>query len=163
MIGWLQFFRNALDFLFNADKMAWRTFDRPQLQMLKLPDPPPPDPAPCPPSPMLRDENLQLEVYIYGNYPVQGDGKLLGYPLYFRARWDAWEFTVSLNPDVIVDALLGRGSDVPGFFREGEYDGYYLTGRYPQAGDMPLDTAKEILLDCARRFTDALSQRRAED
>lgn len=63
----------------------------------------------------------------------------------------------SLNPEVIVDCLLGC-EDVPGFFRDGENEGFYLTGRYPQAGDMPLYTAKEILRECARRFTDALSQ-----
>ena len=157
MMGWLEFVRDVFSSLLNAGK--WRTFDRPQ--PLKLPDPPPPDPLPSAVSPTLRDESLQLEVNIYGNYPVQGDGKLLGYPLYFRARWDAWEFTVSLNPEVIVDCLLGC-EDVPGFFRDGENEGFYLTGRYPQAGDMPLGTAKEILRECARRFTDALSQSRIQ-
>ena len=35
---------------------------------------------------------------LYGNCPVQGDGRIDGVPFYFRARGDRWSLSIGADP-----------------------------------------------------------------
>lgn len=101
----------------------------------------------------VRNEVLQLECTIYGRGPVQADGRLLGHPLYFRARHSGWSFTLCVNADVDPSALMGGGT--PGFFDDGEFRGYVLFGDYGanhDASHMPYAEAERIIRACAEKF-----------
>jgi hypothetical protein len=98
-------------------------------------------------------EALGLECHIYGQAPVQADGRLAGHPLYFRARHDFWTFTLCTNADVDPSCL--RPGDETGFFRDGEFEGFELTGDYGsphEASFMPYAEAERLIRECASRY-----------
>lgn len=101
----------------------------------------------------VQDATLQLDCTIYGRGPVQADGRLIGHPLYFRARHSGWSFTLCVNADVDPSALMeGRTS---GFFDDGEFRGYVLFGDYGTDHDasyMPYAEAERIIRACAEQF-----------
>jgi hypothetical protein len=101
----------------------------------------------------VRDAALGLDCRIYGHAPVQADGRLCGHPLYFRARWRGWSFTLCTNADIDAAALV-EGSE-PGFFRNGELEGFALWGHYgsdTEASYMPYTVAERLIRECAARF-----------
>ena len=101
----------------------------------------------------VRDAALSLECHIYGHAPVQADGRLSGYPFYFRARHCGWSFTLCTNADIEPSALVE--GDEPGFFHNGEYEGFALWGDYgseTEASYMPYAVAERLIRECAGRF-----------
>lgn len=101
----------------------------------------------------VLDATLQLDCTIYGRGPVQADGRLIGHPLYFRARHAGWSFTLCVNADVDPSALMEGGA--PGFFDDGEFRGYVLFGDYGTDHDasyMPYAEAERIIRACAEQF-----------
>jgi hypothetical protein len=109
----------------------------------------------------VHDEALGLECVICGHAPVQADGRLLGHPLYFRARWFSWTFTLCTNADIDASALV-EGNE-PGFFEDGGLQGYALWGDYgnsTEASYMPYEVAERLIRECCARFI--AGSRRAE-
>jgi hypothetical protein len=113
----------------------------------------------------VRNDALALACHLYGWCPVQGEGTIGDYPLYFRARGDSWSFTVVLvanaNPDDLASWMRPAAD---GFFDYAGRPGYELTGRYGSefdAGYMPYDVAEKLIVACAKRFTKALAARNA--
>lgn len=101
----------------------------------------------------VQDATLQLDCTIYGRGPVQADGRLIGHPLYFRARHSGWSFTLCVNADVDPSALM-EGS-TSGFFDDGEFRGYVLFGDYGtdhEASHMPYAEAERVIRACAEQF-----------
>ena len=101
----------------------------------------------------IRDTAVGLECHIYGHAPVQADGRLVGHPLYFRARHDGWSFTLSLDPEAD-PAGMGPGEQ-PGFFRAGEFRGYAQWGDYGtgfQASYMPYEVAERLIRQCSEQY-----------
>ena len=47
----------------------------------------------------MTGPNASLEIEtIYGNCPVQAEGRIAGRPFYFRARCEGWSFSVGEEP-----------------------------------------------------------------
>lgn len=76
--------------------------------------------------------------------PVQAEGSIASHPFYFRARWDRWSFAVSLSPSV---DPVDVSSASQGFFRESKYG-----SGDSDAGYMPLEEARAVVLRCAREY-----------
>lgn len=101
----------------------------------------------------IHDTALDLECKIYGHAPVQADGKLKGHPLYFRARWATWSFTLCVNAEIDPSCLSVW--DEQGFFSEGEYEGYRLWGNYGstrEASFMPYEAVENLIRECSFKF-----------
>jgi hypothetical protein len=101
----------------------------------------------------VRDEAIGLECRIYGHAPVQADGRLLGHPFYFRARWSGWSFTLCNNADIDPAALME--GDKPGMFSNGEFRGFALWGEYgtsTEASYMPYVIAERLIRECASEY-----------
>ena len=87
--------------------------------------------------------------HIFGNCPVQAEGKIGANPFYFRARHDEWEFHVGLPGneyvgEVVDGKYLSRWEEI--FCRSAAY------GTGFDASWMAKRTAKEIILDCVEEF-----------
>ena len=57
---------------------------------------------------------------------------------------------------------MGPPEDKPGFFRDLQQEGYYLSeyfGEGTDAGQMPLEVADRIIRDCTGKFLEAMRQR----
>lgn len=113
------------------------------------------DPPRC-----FEDKELGLTCDLAGQIPVQGEGEIQGYPLYFRAKWDCWTFRVALNGDINIATIIDPQDEQHGFFTDGEWQGYYLDGDYGEASYMRYDTAEALIRYCAKKFVHDLSQRR---
>jgi hypothetical protein len=96
-----------------------------------------------------------LTCRIYGQAPVQADGKVNRHPLYFRARHSTWQFTVCISHNVDASAIWPV-EDKPGFFIDDDgYRGYYISGDYGQENEasfMRYDKVEEIIRACVARF-----------
>lgn len=103
----------------------------------------------------LRDEGLALIGDIAGQAPVQADGRVRGHPFYFRAKWEHWTFTACVSADIDA-SCINPPADEDGFFRDGDYRGFYLSGEYPEASFMRYDDAEAIIRQCGRRLLQAL-------
>jgi len=79
---------------------------------------------------------------VYGNYPVQAFGTVLGRQLYFRGRHAGWS----------VDAADRAGSLPSDGYRDS--DGFYREGDCPNAGWMPLQEAVKIIARCLREYVE---------
>jgi hypothetical protein len=99
----------------------------------------------------LSDSNTGLECTLYGQAPVQAEGLIIGHPFYFRAKWSYWTFTVCVNSDAD-PACMEPKEDEPGFFEDGENQGYYLSGEFNNASFMRYDDAERIIRDCVQQF-----------
>jgi hypothetical protein len=112
------------------------------------------------PQSTIRDDALGFECEIYGQHPVQAEGRIQGNPFYFRAKWDFWTFTVCTNSDdQEVPSCINPPQDKPGCFEDGEHRGYYLNeyfGSDTAASYMELDIAEAIIRDCVGQFVEAL-------
>ncbi len=112
-----------------------------------------------PPTGKIHDEALGFDCVIYGRHPVQAEGRVRGHPFYFRAKWDFWTFTVcknNENPEV--PSCINPPKDEPGFFQDGEYQGFYLSGDYgadKDASNMKVDIAGKIIRNCVKKFVEA--------
>lgn len=101
----------------------------------------------------VQDEDLGLECHIWGHAPVQADGRLAGKPLYFRARWSGWCFTLCINANIDPAALV-EGTE-PGFFTSGEFRGWAQWGDYGtdrEASYMPYAVAEQLIRECSARY-----------
>jgi len=110
----------------------------------------------------FEDEALGLSGELYGNCPVQGDAKLRGHHLYFRARGSAWTCAIYLDRthpapenfagsepfehDVFFDV-----DGVTGFVHCGEYGDEF------DAGWMPYEEAERFIRTCAAAFVRRMS------
>ena len=103
----------------------------------------------------LSDNDTGLECTLYGQAPVQADGQILGHAFYFRSKHSQWTFTACANSHGD-PACIFPEVDEPGFFEDGEYQGYYLSGEFNNASFMRYDEAERIIRDCAEQFTQAL-------
>lgn len=115
---------------------------------------------PSEPERYIDDQDLGLSCHIYGQAPVQADGRVGGVPFYFRSRHAAWTFMVCVSHD-IDPSCIDPSKDMPGFFQQDEYRGYYLSGDYgqePEASFMPYDEAERIIFECARQYLRASSE-----
>ncbi len=83
--------------------------------------------------------------------PVQAEGSIASRPFYFRARWDRWSFAVSPSPSV---DPVDVSSASQGFFRESKYG----SGEH-DAGYMPIEEARAVVLRCARGYLIELHDR----
>jgi hypothetical protein len=105
---------------------------------------------------------LGLKYSIYGRAPVQADGHIGSFPIYFRARHEGWSFTISLNQEAHASFFYSPHPEhfengAEGFFRieKEDVNGYQLEGDYYEgegASYMPYDDAQKIIEDCTRRF-----------
>jgi len=114
------------------------------------------------PGATFRDDELDLECTFFGQHPVQGEGYVMGYPSYFRAKWNFWHFTVCVShkSSPVIATLIDPPNDETGFFECGEYRGYMETeyfGTGLDASTMPLHVAEAIVRACAHRCLDALT------
>lgn len=112
----------------------------------------------------VRNDALGLDCHLYGWCPVQGEGLLAGYPIYFRARHAGWIFTVAVDKDRPPDAASWLNAPADGFFEDMGILGYELSGNYGtehEAGYMPYAIAAKLIVACAKRFTKALAARGA--
>lgn len=81
-----------------------------------------------------------------GSCPVQGTGTFGQYPFYFRARYDYWTCSITLNiGDDPVDVLL---DDAPGYTYRQSYGNQ---GGF-DAGYMELEKAEEFIKWCFTEF-----------
>ncbi len=94
---------------------------------------------------IAREFDAEFEVW--GSYPVQGLGMVLGRDLYFRARDMAWSFDVA-NSEGHFPSDGYQGSD--GFYREREY---------PNADCMPLPVAVNVIVKCLEEYTGVRAER----
>ena len=92
----------------------------------------------------MATPGLTMEV-IGTEGPVQFEGTIDGVPFYFRARYDTWEFGAGDDP---VDVMIDEGTR-GGFYRSGSYD---PEGDGFGASYMPIEVAKQIILECADEF-----------
>jgi hypothetical protein len=142
--------------LFHDGSIAGRTLPCPQCEsIVQIPDD---NGCHHDPKRTLSDGGTGLEGTLYGQAPVQAEGHILGHPFYFRAKWNYWTFTVSVNSDAD-PACIEPKEDEPGFFEVGESQGYYLSGEFNNASFMRYDDAERIIRDCVQQFILALKQR----
>ena len=110
----------------------------------------------------VRNDTLALDCHLSGWCPVQGEGTLRGYPIYFRARHAHWTFTVAVTKDRPCDFASWLNAPIEGFFEDLGVLGYELGGQYGtehEAGYMPYDIAEKLIVACAKRFTKAFAER----
>ena len=104
-----------------------------------------------------------FEYAIYGQHPVQAEGFVGGHPFYFRAKWNFWDFTVCTNHDYAdAGSQIDPPDDTPGFFKAGDYEGYWLGedfGNDTDASHMDIETSRTILEKCLNRFLEDLRNR----
>jgi hypothetical protein len=150
----------------------WTEFDRDYIDLMRraYADGFRPREAPCitieaelssnDPERHVEDAAQGLSCRIWGQAPVQADGRVNGSPMYFRARHDAWEFTLCTSHDIDAAATWPNAGET-GFFQNGEFRGYYLCGDYGkehEASFMRYDEAERIIRDCVRRYLRAAAQ-----
>jgi hypothetical protein len=112
------------------------------------------------PERQIDDQSFGLSCRIYGQAPVQADGRINGSPIYFRARHAVWEFTVSVSHDIGAAAIWPAGDEV-GFFQRDEFHGYYLCcdyGKEHDASFMRYDEAERIIRDCVSQYLRATTE-----
>ena len=100
---------------------------------------------------MEEFENIELNIRgkIYGSAPVQAYGTINGFPFYFRARWDAWSFAISENPQIDpVDIQLEEQGKEHGYLAEGTIgkEWEYL------ASYMEFSMVKDIITKCSTEY-----------
>lgn len=114
-----------------------------------------------PPTRSIEDRTLDLACDIYGQHPVQAEGRVRGHPFYFRAKWDFWTFTVRTNSDnEDVPASISPTEEQNGLFDDGDHQGFFLSdafGSDTAASCMDLDTAETIIRKSAQQFIEAIT------
>jgi hypothetical protein len=83
---------------------------------------------------------------IYGNYPVQGEGRVDGHAWYFRARGAAWSMEIVEDTSISPDVLPVVGPSCAGWLVEEDW------GTWPEAGRMEDDTAWQLIEQTLARF-----------
>lgn len=88
---------------------------------------------------------MELDItYLDGDAPLQALGRINGYPFYFRARNNRWEFAVANQCgkyyDHAVLATVGKGF------------GLVISRKYPDATSMSAESAMAIIRRCAEAF-----------
>ncbi|MGH2482353.1 MAG: hypothetical protein ACRDHW_22120 [Ktedonobacteraceae bacterium] len=83
-----------------------------------------------------------LIVTLSGDAPVQGFGYLNGYPWYFRARGDRWEFAVASGRDMVFDQAVAATAH-KGF-------GLVLSKRFFDTTTLSEEKARAIIWRAAR-------------
>ncbi|MBI1882759.1 MAG: hypothetical protein HYS08_00930 [Chlamydiae bacterium] len=91
----------------------------------------------------LKNKKIEYEIVTWGA-PVQFFGTVNGNPFYFRARYNAWKFVVTKDPNIRPESI---DSEEEGFIMEEEY------GQTPyKASWMPLREARKIVLACIEKY-----------
>lgn len=67
-----------------------------------------------------------LTIDVGGACPVQGEGTLDGFPIYFRARGEHWAFSIAQNR--VHDPVNVSWDEVPGWWTECEYGDNFAAG-----------------------------------
>lgn len=102
----------------------------------------------------IDDRSLGLSCHIYGQAPVQADGRVSGAPFYFHGRHNTWTFTVCVSHDIDA-STINPPDDELGFFQTAEFHGYYLSGKTAKehrVGFMPYDEVEQIIRHCAKEY-----------
>lgn len=86
-----------------------------------------------------RNDELELEVDIYGSSPVQAYGTVAGRDLYFRARHNDWEFEIANERGELP-------TDV------GDRNGFVRRGKVKGASDLPYAEAAALIEACVREY-----------
>ncbi len=113
------------------------------------------------PSASVKDEQAGIEYELDGQHPVQANGRVHGHRFYFRAKWDAWSFTLCMtgcDPSGLVTP------EQRGYFSDGEDEGFYLEesfGSETDASYMTPAQAEAIIRACASVFERAQARRRS--
>jgi hypothetical protein len=104
----------------------------------------------------ILDESLGLSGFVGGNAPVQGEGRVFGYPFYFRARGVGWTCAIYLNREYpwASDNYAGVEPDDAHdvFFVESGVAGFVHSGDDDNASYMPVEKAKQLIRACAASF-----------
>ena len=79
--------------------------------------------------------------------PVQVEGTIAEQAFYFRARHESWSFAIALTPEIDPEDIYFPSQ---GFFREAPYGSSRFAASY-----MPLEEARQIVVQCARDFLDS--------
>lgn len=85
--------------------------------------------------------------------PSEAWGHFLGYEWWLYARWDCWDFTLSMNSEVDIFTLDLRGSageEIPSgvFFRQGQW---CPSGEW-KAGYMAVEEKMQVVRECLLVF-----------
>jgi hypothetical protein len=95
----------------------------------------------------VRDDTRGLEyTFTCEVEPVQAEGVIQGFPLYFRAKRDSYRFAISEDENVSPVRMTDGSS------------GFYVSVDLPNAGGMPLEEAEEII----ERLTDQYLENRSK-
>ena len=106
------------------------------------------------------DVEFGLDYAIRGEHPVQAHGVISDHPLFFRAKWDAWSFTVCISSDdPSTPSALAPATDDDGFIKDLGEEGYYRTGELKRAGYMDEATTRSIIRECAQHFLKAMDEK----
>ena len=95
---------------------------------------------------MFKTKIEGLSGYIYGNGPVQGYGKIDGYPWYFRARHDFWHMEITDVKDMEPEDLPIVGD---------AYSGWEISenwGKGHEASYMPESVALALIESVVEKF-----------
>ena len=101
-----------------------------------------------------------VEVSLYGEAPVQGDGRVDGHPFYFRARHEHWSFTICISHDIDPSEIPPPDND--GWFTWDEFVCYEVSGGYTKASRMPFEKAHELIAKCVAEFRKAIEDRNVD-
>ena len=102
----------------------------------------------------FSDETLGLSGVIGGNAPVQGEGRVFGYPFYFRARDKEWTCAIYLDrAHPFPENLAGAEPfDHEVFFVEWGIAGFVHCGEDENASFIPYERAEQLIRTCAASF-----------
>lgn len=98
----------------------------------------------------IENPDLHLKGRLDGFCPVQGEGTILDFPFYFRARHDEWSFAISEQAEIDpVDIQLPEQGEKYGFLREGELAGKPWESL---ASHLELAEAEKIIEECCKEY-----------
>ncbi|MDY7225330.1 hypothetical protein [Hyalangium rubrum] len=83
---------------------------------------------------------------VYGNHPVQGDGRVDGHAWYFRAKWAAWSMEIVEDTSISPEVMPVVGPEHPGWLVEEDW------GTSPEASRMDDATAWQLIEQTIARF-----------
>lgn len=84
--------------------------------------------------------------YVEGAGPLQGCGRVDGFPWYFRARGDSWSIEIAEDASLDPEVLPVVGGENSGWLVEEDF------GVWPEASYMNPNIAWSLIEECIERF-----------